>query len=234
MIYSTTKPSFWETLRSIMPSYIRQFNMCFSKKDSSRPCEGRRVTDPGQRKYIDSPPPNITIGVGGGGGGGRGHCAPQKKLENEKFGQKQWEIRAKAIGNSGKSNEKYRGKKNNRKFGQKQCENQAKAIMPKIYAAAFRVFSLPCPNFSIAFARISYSICPNFLLLLPKSSIAFARIFRIAFGMPEFAIAFARIWAKAMRKHEKRRDIGVFRAEIMEVLSNNISRIDTLFSKFTS
>ena len=57
-----------------------------------------------------------------------------------KFGQKQWEIREKAIKESGKSNGK---------FGQKQY------FFPEIYAVAFRVFSLLLPEFAIAFSRNS-------------------------------------------------------------------------------
>ena len=49
---------------------------------------------------------------------GGGALFPPKNFENEKFGQKQWEIRAKTMGNSGKI----------RKFGQKQWEIRAKAI----------------------------------------------------------------------------------------------------------
>ena len=53
----------------------------------------------------------VIIGVGGGGegGGAGGHCAPKKILKTKnsgkssgKFGQKRWDIRAKAMGNSGK------------------------------------------------------------------------------------------------------------------------------------
>ena len=45
---------------------------------------------------------------------------PKKKIENEKFGQKQWEIRAKAMGNAGKSNRKFGRKAYAGKFGKKQ------------------------------------------------------------------------------------------------------------------
>ena len=127
---------------------------------------------------------------------------------NGKFGQKQWEIRAKAMGNSRKSN---------RKLGKKQWENREKAMgksdkkqlfLPEIYAAAFRVFSLRlpkfshcfCPNFPIAFARISYCFCLNFPLLLPEFPIAFSQNSGKSNG---------KIWAKAMRKLGKPRwDIG--------------------------
>ena len=87
----------------------------------------------------------IRIGVGGGGGGG--HCAPLPTFlktknagkSNGNLGQKQWEIRENAMGNSGKSNN----------------------FCPKYSAAAFRVFSLLLPEFSHCF-------CPNFPLLLPE------------------------------------------------------------------
>ena len=69
------------------------------------------------------------------------------------FGKKQWEIRARAMGNSGKSN---------RKFGQKQWENLGKSNEKTRKAAAYI-----SPEFSIAFsefpfARISHCFCPNF------------------------------------------------------------------------
>ena len=84
-----------------------------------------------------------------------------KMFETEKFGQKQWEIRANTMGNSGK---------NNGKFVKKQWEVRAKAIifarnnMPPLSEFSHRF----CPNFPIAFSRISHCVCPNFPLLFPE------------------------------------------------------------------
>ena len=58
----------------------------------------------GKRPPPQAPPPLRQCVWGGG------HCAPKKICENEKFGQKQWEIQEKGIEKSGKSNGKL-GKK---------------------------------------------------------------------------------------------------------------------------
>ena len=81
------------------------------------------------------------------------------------FGKKQWRIRAKAMGNSGKSNL--------RKFGQKQWENPASGGI--LY---FGQKLLLLPEFPIAFSLICHCFCPNLPLLLPEFPTAFARIFR--------------------------------------------------------
>ena len=97
------------------------------------------------------------------------------------FGKKQWEIRAKAMGNSEKSNGN---------FGKKQWEIRAKAMGNsgksdgKIRPKAMRKFGKRRHIFRaniIAFARISHCFCPNFLLLLHEFPTAFARIFRFNF-----------------------------------------------------
>ena len=110
---------------------------------------------------------------------------------NGKFGQKQWELRAKAMGNSGKSNEfpiafaRISGKKqweiwaklSNGKFGQKQWENLGKSNEKTRRAAAyisgknycfFPNFPLHFPEFPTAFARDSDCFCPNFPLPLSE------------------------------------------------------------------
>ena len=73
---------------------------------------------------------------------------------NRKFGQKQWEIRGNAMGNSGKSN----------------------------VCRRFPSFSLLLPKFSHCFARISHSLCPDLPLLLPEFAIAFPEIRAKAMG----------------------------------------------------
>ena len=78
---------------------------------------------------------------------------------NWKFGQKQWEIQTKAIGNSGKSNGKIWAKAM-RKLGKRRHIFRAKII---------------------AFARLSHCFFPNFPLLLPEFPTTFARIFRFQF-----------------------------------------------------
>ena len=130
--------------------------------------------------------------------------APPKNLKKKnsgkssgKVGQKQCEIREKAMGNSGKAIEN--SGKSNGKFGKRQCEIRPKAIIfPRNICHRFS-------SFLIAFA-------PNFPLLLPEYLIAFDRISHCFF--PNFG----KSWANAMRKLGKRRDI--FRAKIMEVLGN--------------
>ena len=98
-------------------------------------------------------------------------------FENEKFGQKPWKIRAKAIGNLGKSTGE---------FGKKQWEIRIKAIEIRAKAIIFarNNFYMPplsefshcfCPNFPIAFARIFHWFCPNIPLVLPEFPIAFSR-----------------------------------------------------------
>ena len=92
----------------------------------------------------------IGVGGGGGGGGGQGGTVPppKKKIENEKFGQKQCEIRAKAMGNSGKSNGNS-GKSNN--F----CPKCICRRFPSFLIAFAQIFPLLLPKFSHCF-------CPNF------------------------------------------------------------------------
>ena len=92
------------------------------------------------------------------------HCFSPKLsiwLLLPKFREKPWQIRAKAMGNSGKSNGKIWAKAM-RKLGKRRHIFRAKII----------AFS---PNFPIAFARIfycfsriSHCFCPNFPLLLPE------------------------------------------------------------------
>ena len=112
----------------------------------------------------------------------------KKKLKNEKFGKKQWEIRAKAIGNFGQK--QWEMRKKQKKIRVKAMEIREKAIIfARKICAAFRVFSLLLPKFSDCF-------CPN----LP---VAFARIchcFSRNLGKSN-----GNILAKAMRKLEKRR-----------------------------
>ena len=117
--------------------------------------------------------------------------------------QKQWEIRAKAMGNTGKSNH----------------------FCPKYMPPHSEFSHCFCPTFSIAFARISGKAMGNSgksnekfgqkqwensesggiyfgqkLLLLPEFPIAFARIFycfsppNFPLLLPEFPTAFARIF----------------------------------------
>ena len=72
------------------------------------------------------------------------------------FRVKQWEIRAKAMGNLGKSNLKI-GAKAMRKLGKRQhiyISGKNFCFCPK--------FPLLFPESPIAFARISHSFCPNF------------------------------------------------------------------------
>ena len=106
-------------------------------------------------------------------------------------------IRAKAMGNSGKSNGNFR---------QKQWEIRSKAI---IFA---RNICRRFPSFLIAFPQI-------FPLLFPEFPIAFARI------SPKFPLLFPEIRAKAIgnsgKSNEKtRKRWDIFRAKIMEVLGN--------------
>ena len=75
------------------------------------------------------------------------------------FGKKQREIRAKPMGNSGKSNGKIWAKAM-RKLGKRRHIFRAKII---------------------AFARVSHCFGPNFPWLLPEFPTAFARIFRFQF-----------------------------------------------------
>ena len=79
-----------------------------------------------------------------------------------KFGQKQWEIRAKAMGNSGKAIEN--SVKCNGKFGKKQWEIRAKAI------SFARNICRRFPSFLIAFAQIFPLLLPEFLVAFPLSS----------------------------------------------------------------
>ena len=125
------------------------------------------------------------------------------------FGEKQWQIRAKAMGNSGKSNGKIRAKAM-RKLGKRRHIFRAKIIaFARISNCFSSNFPLLLPEFSIAFSRISHYFCPNFPLLLPEFPIAFPLIshcvcpnfllllpeFPITFAvLPEFPTAFARIF----------------------------------------
>ena len=95
---------------------------------------------------------------------------------NGKFGQKAiiWQIRAKAMGNSGKNNAKIWAKAM-RKLGKRWHIFRANIIaFARISHYFSSNFPLLLPEFSIlfsvsiAFARISYCFCPNFLLLLPE------------------------------------------------------------------
>ena len=70
-----------------------------------------------------------------------------------KFGQKQWEIWAKAM----------------RKLGKRRHKFRAKIIaFARISHCLFPNFPLLLPEFSVAFFRISHCFCPNFPLLLPE------------------------------------------------------------------
>ena len=81
---------------------------------------------------------------------------PNVGKSNGKFGQNQWEIRAKPMGTSGKTNGKVLAKAM-RKLGKRRHIFRAKTI---------------------AFARISHCFCSNIPWLLPEFPTAFARIFR--------------------------------------------------------
>ena len=139
----------------------------------------------------------------------------QKKIEKDKFGQKQWGIRAKAMGYSGKSNGK---------FGKKQSEIRAKAL---IFA---RNICRRFPSFLIAFAKISP-------LLLPEFPIGFARIshcFSRNSGKSNWELG-QKQWTNLGKSNEKtRKAVGYnyFGPKIWKF--GVISRIDILFSKFTS
>ena len=182
----------------------------------------------GQAPPSPPPPPTSTpviIGVGGGGGGAEGHCAPQNfwkpKIRakavgnsgksNGNLGQKQWEIRGNAMGNSGKSNNfcpKYMSPLS--EFSHCFCPNFPLLNFAQISHCFFPEIrakaignSLLLPEFPIAFAQSSHCFCPNFPLLFPEIR----------------AKAYINIWAKAMRKLGKRWDI--FQAKLcMEVLGN--------------
>ena len=79
-----------------------------------------------------------------------------------KFREKQWEIRAKAMKNSGKSNGKIWAKAM-RKLGKRGHIFRAKIIaFPRISHCFCPNFLLLFPAFPIAFARISHCFCPNF------------------------------------------------------------------------
>ena len=119
----------------------------------------------------------IGVGGGGGGGGAGGHCAPPPPNFRKP------KIRAKAVGNLGKSNGK---------FGKKQWEIRAKAI---IFA---RNICRHFPSFLVACAQI-------FPLLLSEFPIAFSRNSGPAIG--NSGKSNGQIWAKAMRKLGKRWDI---------------------------
>ena len=78
------------------------------------------------------------------------------------FGKKQWEIRTKPMGNSGKSNGKIWAKAT-RKLGKRRHIFRAKIIaFARISHCFFPNFPLLFPEFPIAFARISHCFCPNF------------------------------------------------------------------------
>ena len=86
------------------------------------------------------------------------------------FGEKQWEIRAKAMGKLGKSNEKTR--------------KAAAYISGKNYCF--------CPNFPLLFPEFPIAFPPNFPLLFPEFPIALARISHCF--CPNFPLLFARIF----------------------------------------
>ena len=74
---------------------------------------------------------------------------------NGKFGQSQWEIRAKPMG-------KF-GQKQMRKFGKRRHIFRAKLIaFARISHCFIPNFPLLFPEFPMAFARISHCFCPNF------------------------------------------------------------------------
>ena len=94
------------------------------------------------------------------------------------FGKKQWDIRAKAMGNSGKSNGKIWAKANEK-------TRKATYILGKNYLLFLPEFSIQCffpnfplflPEFPIAFARIIIEFCPNFPEFIIEFPTAFSRI----------------------------------------------------------
>merc|ERR1712074_97753 len=95
----------------------------------------------------------------------------KKKFENEKFGQKPWGIREKAMGNSDKSN-RNSGKSNN--------------FCPKYMPPLSEFSQCFCPNFPIGFARIFHWFCPNFSLVLPEFLFLFPEIRAKAIGNSDF------------------------------------------------
>ena len=156
----------------------------------------------------------------------RGALCPPKFLKTKnsgkssgKFGQKRWDIRAKAMGekieNSGKSNGNFR---------KKQWEIRAKGI---IFA---RNICRRFPSFLIAFAQIFPLLLPEFPLLLPEFPIAFSR----NSGKSNWKF-WQKQWRNLCKSNEKTRKLsgGIYFGQKLRKFWA-ISRIDILFSKFTS
>ena len=143
-----------------------------------------------------------------GAGGG---TVPPKISENEKFGQKQREIRAKAMGHSGKSNGNFR---------KKQWEIREKGI---IFA---RNICYRFPSFLIAFAQIFPLLLPEFPLLLPEFPIAFSR----NSGKSNWKF-WQKQWRNLCKSNEKTRKLsgGIYFGQKLRKFWA-ISRIDILFS----
>ena len=159
----------------------------------------------------------IGVGGGGGGGGGRGGgtVSPQNfwkrkiRAKAMTFGQKQWKIR----------------EKSNRKFGQKQWEIRAKGYIfcPKYMPSLSEFSHCFCPNFPIAFARNFHCFCPNFPLLFPQN-----------LGKSNWKFC-QKQWINLCKSNEKTQKLsgGIYFGQKFRKFWA-ISRIDILFSKFTS